>query len=178
MDIPATGSAVEVAYWFLDRATKDKKKLESDKLQHLLFLAQALFSSGDKNTPVLMPATFVCCKEGFVEPNVDKILELGKPLFSKHNFDKKIELFLETIWKKYSELSAIQIANVLKSHKFYKENYVAGEKNIVHLKYMVENFSGNSNIKKNEDTDKKEEKKMLLSQNGPVLVSKWKPRKI
>ena len=44
MTIPATDTAIDIAYWFFNRAEKDGIYLETEKMQHLLFLAQIHFA--------------------------------------------------------------------------------------------------------------------------------------
>ena len=40
----ATNSAIEVAYWFINKAEQENLRLEDEKLQHLLFLSQIHFA--------------------------------------------------------------------------------------------------------------------------------------
>lgn len=51
-------------------------------------------------------------------------------------------------------------------------------KNIAPLKTIVENFTKNANISRTNAAYAAANKKVSYSQNGPVVVSKWNPRKV
>ena len=57
MTIPATDTAIDIAYWFFNRAEKDGIYLETEKMQHLLFLAQIHFAMA-YNMQILVPRRF------------------------------------------------------------------------------------------------------------------------
>ena len=165
MNTSATTSALDVAYWFMDKDT------ENNKLQHLLFLAQAHYAVNN-DMQYFMPCVFVCDENGFFEPSVAKVAHLGKPLGIKENIDKKADTFLAEIWDSYGKLSLSELDNLIKNLPVYKKIYREGVKSIVQIKSIVENFKPSSNMF---DIEKK---KVTFSQNGPVVVVPWKPRKI
>ena len=100
MTIPATDTAIDVAYWFFNRAEKDGLYLETDVMQHLLFLAQVHFAMS-YNMQMLTPSLFVCDHTGFYEPNLIKLKYFLKV------FGLSMENFLYVAWKK--SLNLIQL---------------------------------------------------------------------
>ena len=65
----AVESCFEIACWFLDRALNDGEYLQPQKLQRLMYLAQAYFGVV-QNGAKLMPATFIAAPDGPLEPTV------------------------------------------------------------------------------------------------------------
>lgn len=171
MSIPATESAIDIAYWFFERSEQDKLFLEDARLQHLLFLSQVNFAQ-KYNGEVLMPSLFICTDDGFIEPTLNKIFSNGRPFMPLPKLDVKVSNFLEDIWQKYAKMPLESFSHLIKNSSAYRDSFQPGEKIIVELKDVLEKFkAANTNM---EDT----RKKMLISQNGPVLVSKWQPRKV
>ena len=83
MTIPATDTAIDIAYWFFNRAEKDGIYLETEKMQHLLFLAQIHFAMA-YNMQILVPSLFVCNKDGFFEPNLKRMFAMGRHKRTPH----------------------------------------------------------------------------------------------
>lgn len=173
MTVAAADSAFDVAYWLFDHAESAGWHLETEKLQCLLFLAQVHFAAAHRNE-YLFPGVFICNKDGFIEPNLNKILAMGRPFMTTTQLPKKAKDFLEVIWKKYGNQSVNELANTIKSSKAYKDNYRQGMSNIVELSEIVKNFKTSDK----EEASSFHKKKILISQNGPVVVSQWQPRKI
>lgn len=172
-----TDSAIDAAYWFLNRANKDGLTLEDEKIHHLLFLAQVHFAAAN-NMELLMPSLFMCGDEGFFEPNLAVMFALGHPYMPPKKLAEKAEVFLEDIWNKYAKLPLKELTFMIKSNPAYRNCYAVGSKNIVPLKTTVEKFVKNSNISDTNHTYAGNRKKISYSQNGPVVVSKWNPRKV
>lgn len=177
MTIPATNSALEVANWFFNHAQKNGSLLENEKLHHLLFLAQVHFALNN-NQEYLMPSVFVCDDNGFIEPNMDKILDFGMPLMPAPNLSHKVSVFLDLIWKKYGTMSIRELNNLVKNSQCYIDNYISGYKNLVLLTEMADKFKKSLLGPGRSKPIANLPKKVLLSQNGPVVVSKWQPRKV
>ena len=121
MTIPATDTAIDIAYWFFNRAEKDGIYLETEKMQHLLFLAQIHFAMA-YNMQILVPSLFVCNKDGFFEPNLKRMFAMGRPFMPPVKFPAKIDSFLESIWNKYGKASLIGLEKLIKSNSAFKEN--------------------------------------------------------
>lgn len=177
MSVPATDSAIDVAYWFINRAEKDGSFIDDEKLQHLLFLAQVHFATSN-NMEILMPCLFVCDDKGFFEPTLTTIFAHGRPFMPPKTMSDKVSAFLEGIWVKYAKIPLVEITYLIKSSSCYQNNYLPNSRNVVELKTIVDNFVKDSNILNNNNAYSDNRKKILYSQNGPVIVSKWKPRKV
>ncbi len=177
MTVPATDTAIDVAYWFFNRAEKDGIYLETDIMQHLLFLAQVHFAMA-YNMQMLVPSLFVCDHSGFYEPNLKKMFAFGRPFMPAVTFPDKISSFLESIWNKYGKLSLKNLEKITKGNSAFKEMFVSGTINTVDFNTVVKHFidAGKKIQQNNSFSDAR--KKVLLSQHGPVVVSKWQPRKI
>lgn len=172
MNIPATDSAIDVAYWFFARSEKDGQYLENERLYHLIFASQLNYAQ-KFNCEVLVPSLFVCDGLGFTEPNLFKMFSLGRPFMPPVKLSDKVEAFLEDMWQKYGKLSLIDFTGLIKNSTAYKECFTEGEKHLINVNDILNKF-------KAAEANKKESsrKKMLISQNGPVMVSQWNPRKI
>lgn len=173
MSYSAADNSIDVAYWFFDRAADNMKPLDDAKAQHLVFLSQLLYA-GAYDRAMLVPSVFVCSEEGIFEPNLKKILSQGRPFMPRARFSSKINDFLEEIWKRYADYTTNDMARFVKSINIYKENYKKDTKTILDFKSIVESLNKNSKISANSD----EKRKILQSQNGPVVVSQWHPRKV
>ena len=64
------------------------------------------------------------------------------------------------------------MGNTIKSSEAYKQNYKKGEKQVVNINDIVTLFETPV------QTSANSKRKMLISQNGPVMVSQWTPRKL
>ena len=177
MPLPAISSSLEAANWFFRRADKDDCYLENDKLHQVLFLAQVHFALNN-NMEYLIPSLFICDERGFSEPTLAKILSYGLPLMAPPSFSEKINSFLELIWKKYSSMNTAELSEFIKNSDSYIDNYQTGKKNIVALEEMAQNFKSSLNPRSFSKAGTSKGRKILISQNGPVMVSAWQPRKL
>lgn len=177
MSAPAINSVLEGADWFFRRAEQDGQYLENDKLHHLLFLAQVHYALAN-NMNFLIPGLFVCDNQGFSEPNLARILSFGLPLMAAPQFSEQINAFLELIWKKYGAMSVPDLARFIKNSDSYADSYQSGKKNLVSLEEMADKFKTSLNPRSLSRAGTSSKRKILISQNGPVMVSAWQPRKI
>ena len=177
MSIPATNSAIDVAYWFINRADKDGVAVEDEKLQHLLFLSQLHYASA-YNMEFLMPSFFVCDENGFSEPNLAVIFAQGRPFMPPKKLPEKASLFLEEIWEKYKKSPVKELAKIVKSNPEYGTCLKAGHGNLADMGRLVDGFNAMTGAVGRNNAYSDNQKKILFSQNGPVIVSKWKPRKV
>lgn len=177
MPAPAINSSLDAANWFFRRADRDDFVLENDKLQHLLFLAQVHYALNN-NMNYLIPGLFICDERGFSEPNLNRILAHGLPLMPEPAFSGKINNFLELIWQKYFPQSNQKLSEFIKNSDSYVENYRPGQQNIVPLETMAQKFKSSLTPLSFSRAGSSGKRKMLISQNGPVMVSAWQPRKL
>lgn len=171
MTVPAADSAIDIAYWFFNHAEDNGWYLENEKVHHLLFLAQAHYALLNKNQ-YLFPSVFICNNDGFSEPNISKILAQGRPFMPQPKLAAKVTDFLEVIWQKYASQSLRDLTNLVKATPLYADTYKPGLSSIVFHQEMASKFQNKS------AHPVSSKKKILISQNGPVVVSKWQPRKI
>lgn len=171
MTVSATDSAIDVAYWFIQRGEKDNIFIDDDKLQHLLFAAQLAYAKKYKNS-VLMPSLFIVNEKGFFEPNILKMFSLGRPYMPPVKINPKAAEFLEAVWKKYATTSASVMQNLIKASEAYLQNYKKDAYQLVNVSDIVNLFGRPS------PAPLKDRPKMRISQNGPVMVSQWTPRKL
>lgn len=177
MPIPAINSAFDVANWFFKKSDSEGLYLESEKLQHLLFLAQMHYALLNENE-YLFPSLFICDHTGFVEPTLQKALSFGRPLMEAPEFSSEINEFLNLIWQKYSPMSIKALAEFIKNSASYNECYQSGRRNIIDIHDFASGFKSSLNASAFNQSKSASPKKILLSQNGPVVVSKWSPRKL
>ena len=171
MTVSATDSGIDVAYWFIQRAEKDNAFIENEKLHHLLFAAQLAYAR-KHNGSVLMPSLFIVDENGFSEPNILKMFSLGRPYMPPVKLENNIAAFLENVWQKYEKATAGTMEKQIKASEAYKQNYKKGEKKVVNITEIADLFAAPTN------SAPAGKKKMLISQNGPVMVSQWTPRKL
>ncbi|MBR6663720.1 MAG: hypothetical protein IKL33_02725 [Alphaproteobacteria bacterium] len=157
-------SVFEVSDWFFRRADQDDKYIDNDKIQQMLLMAQIHFMLN--NGYLLFPAVFMHKNNKIIEPNLTKILEFGLPLMPKPKFNDEISGFLELIWQKYSPMEIKELDQIISSH-------IQTSQQIISLEGFAQSFKSQQS-----NSPSKQNKKILISQNGPVVVSQWKPRKI
>ena len=165
----ATKSALDVANWFFKKAEASQAYLEEDKLHALIYLAQTHYSL-KYDMQYLIPSLFVCDNNGLFEPNLKKILEFGMPLMNEPSFPRKINEFLELIWQKYATKNTFELISLIKDSQVYQKHHVKDEITLLTLDEMTQYFGM--------PVESKTTQKIRISQNGPVVVSKWQPRKI
>ncbi len=172
-------SSIEIADWFHKKAERQGLPLSDEKIQHLLFLAQIHHML--KEGRLLIPSFFICGKSGFYEAGLQSILRFGLPLMPMASFDDNTAAFLELIWKKYSPLSDYELNEFITSLNCWQKNYNSLKETVVDVSKLVDSFAQSiqgspedfSFVKSPAHT-----KKIMLSQNGPVQVSSWHPRKL
>ena len=171
MGVPATESAIDVAYWFFERAEKDGTFLDDEKMFHLLFVAQLGYARR-YDREVLVPRLFICDEDGFTEPNLKKMFSLGRPYMPPVKLTDKVSAFLENIWNQYAKMTTAALSSLIKNSSAYKECRRSGEKYLVAANDILNKFTP---LQPEKIADNK---KIRISQNGPVMVSRWNPRKL
>ena len=72
MNIPAADSAIDIAYWFLNKAEDAGIYLDDEQIHNLLFLSQVHYALQNRQE-VLMPSLFLCSEDGIIEPALHRI---------------------------------------------------------------------------------------------------------
>lgn len=111
----AVGSTFDVVEWFYERAMEDGDYIQPMKLQRLLFLAQAYWAVSSRGGR-LMPAVFVADKLGPIEPNVHRVLELGRPRMEARPIPKDVLDFLDSVWRKFGVHTAEHLGKMVLGH--------------------------------------------------------------
>ena len=166
-------SAIDVAFWFADQAADSNEYLQPQKLQRLLFLSQAYFAvayGGRK----LMPAVFVADEMGPIEPNVFKAFSRGRPDVDVDFFiAPEIEMFLDSIWRRFGHHSAERLTRMAKETMAYKQAHNRGKRAEIPLDAMRLSFT---RAQETPALDQVVRPKVLRSQTGkPVAVKSWIP---
>ena len=177
MAIPATDSSLDVAYWFFNRAEQDDLYLETEKIHHLLFMAQNRYAKQHTDT-LLMPCVFLCDDNGFFEPTLKKIFSLGRPFMQPVKFKTYISEFLEEIWQEYGHLSLSQFSRLITGMPCYNQCRQKGTPITDAATSFIDKSEKFHTMTPERLSREASRKKILVSQNGPVLVSQWTPRKI
>ena len=164
-------SVLDIAAWFKKKANTLKQELSSQKLHNLIFLSQLHYFKLHKQ--LLIPTMFVCTKDGFLEPTLQNITTNNIPIKISFSLSDNITLMLESVWQKYSPLSNLEITEFVQSQPCWKNNYSKENFKFVNIAdepdiYLYPKFSQQSTISGSN---------IRLSQNGPVQISPWKPRK-
>ena len=113
-------NAFDVAFFFADTALAENEYLQPQKLQGLMFLAQAYYAVAFKGRK-LMPAVFVADERGPVEPNIYMAFSKGRPdidaeLFLPH----EVESFLDAIWRRFGQMDTEKIMSMSKDTSAFK----------------------------------------------------------
>lgn len=108
-------NAFDIAFWFADTALNENEYLQPQKLQRLLFIAQAYYTVAF-NGRKLMPAVFIAEEMGPIEPNIYIAFSKGRPdidarLFLPHD----VETFLDGIWRRFGHHSAERLNKMNKA---------------------------------------------------------------
>lgn len=173
MTIHTATSSLDILGWFCNRAAQGRQKLSSKQVQNILFLTQMHYLN--KYGRVLMPTMFVCYHHGFYNPTIDVILSHGLPLLPQPQLTEQIVVLLESIWQKYSALSEQQLCDFITSLNCWQNYFTPDQENIVNPYDQTAEFTSAISGNKLSSATKS---KIRLSQNGPVQVSPWQPRKI
>jgi uncharacterized phage-associated protein len=188
----AVASSFEVAFWFLDRAVSDGEYLQPQKLQRLMFLAQAYFGvlqGGAK----LMPATFVATEDGPVEPTIFKAFTRGRPAVDLSPVDEVPRHILDSVWRQFGAHSADHLAKLVKRHPPYMDALAAGVGAEITFESMVAFYSIDG-LSRRKGTgagpgavttsgapapEKVLRPKVLRNHSGkPVSATRWMPKRV
>lgn len=169
----AVKSAFDVAFWFADTALHDNEYMQPQKLQRLLFLAQAyhlVAFDGRK----LMPAMFVADELGPIEPNVYAAFSKGRPDIEVDIFlTSDVEAFLSSIWRRFGQLTAERLTRLTNATLCYKQAVRRGRRAEIPLDTMRMSFARAETTPGIEQVVKP---KILRTQSGrPVTVRTWVP---
>ena len=166
-------NAFDIAFWFADTALNENQYLQPQKLQRLLFIAQAYYTVAF-NGRKLMPAVFVADEMGPIEPNIYLAFSKGRPeidarLFLPHD----VETFLDGIWRRFGHHSAERLNKMIKETSAYKQAYKNAPRTEIPLDAMRLSFA---RAEKTPGVAQVVKPKILRTQSGKaVTVKAWVP---
>jgi len=166
-------NAFDVAFFFADTALAENEYLQPQKLQGLLFLAQAYYAVAFKGRK-LMPAIFIADERGPMEPNLYIAFSKGRPdidaeLFLPH----EVESFLDAIWRRFGHMSTEKIISMSKETAAFKRARKRGNRAEIDLVDMQLSFI---RAEKTPGVDQVVKPKVYRTQSGrPVTVTSWSP---
>jgi uncharacterized phage-associated protein len=169
----AVNSAFDIAFWFADTALHENEYLQPQKLQRLLFIAQA-YHAVAFNGRKLMPATFVADEMGPVEPNVYAAFSKGRPDIDVDIFlPNEVESFLSSVWRRFGHLSTERLSRMTNETLCYKHAKRRGRRAEIPLDTMRISFA---RAEATPGVVQVVKPKILRTQSGrPVTVKAWVP---
>jgi uncharacterized phage-associated protein len=192
----AVESGFEAAFWFLDRALTDGETLQPQKLQLLLFLAQAYFGVAHSGMK-LMPATFVALESGPIEPTLYRAFSRGKPLVDLSPVEEKPAHLMDSIWRQFGALSTDKLTKLIKRHPPYIAAFEAGPMTEISFASMVAFYGDQGLVRRKSAEPSKFEgqgdnggfdapsvervmrpKVARNAEGKPVNVTAWSPKRV
>ncbi len=166
-------NAFDVAFWFADTALNENEYLQPQKLQRLMFIAQAYYSVAF-NGRRLMPAAFVADEMGPIEPNIYIAFSKGRPEVDAQLFlPYEVETFLDGIWRRFGHHSTERLNSMTKDTSAYKQAYKQGNRAKISLDAMRLSFA---RAEKTPGVAQVIKPKIFRTQSGkPVTVKAWNP---
>jgi hypothetical protein len=159
----AVESTVDVALWFLNRASTDDSYLQAQKLQRLLYIAQGCYAQENYGRK-LMPATFVTHDMGPVEPNIYRIFEAGRPQIDYLPPAAEVLDFLERVWRRFGIHPVDRLNLLVLGQAAYRNALGKGLGEEIPHEAMVESFK----------TPDQRNEKTVRTEDGR-RVTKWVP---
>lgn len=181
----AVESCFEVACWFLDRAIEDGEYLQPQKLQRLMYLAQAYYGvlqGGGK----LMPATFIAAEEGPIEPTIFRIFVRGRPTVDLKPIEDAPRHILDSIWRQFGAHSTEHLNKLIRRHPPYADAFGAAPGTEIIFETMLD-FYGTQGLNRKPSTpvaadvpsaSKVLRPKVMRSHDGkPLTAHRWMPKR-
>jgi uncharacterized phage-associated protein len=129
-------SAFSAAFWFADKALSRNEYLQPQKLQRLLFLAQACHAALYPGR-TLMPAVFVAGDAGPLEPNLYLAFSQGRPdIGIDAPLPEEAEIVLEEMWRRFGHLSCDHLGNLTREMPAYAHAHERGNRTEISLESM------------------------------------------
>ncbi|MFQ5765827.1 MAG: type II toxin-antitoxin system antitoxin SocA domain-containing protein, partial [Rhodospirillales bacterium] len=134
-------NAFDIAFWFADTALNENEYLQPQKLQRLMFIAQAYYTVAF-NGRKLMPAMFVADEMGPIEPNIYTAFSKGRPDVDARMFlPHEVETFLDSIWRRFGHHSTDRLNKMVKETTAYKQAYKRSPRAEITLEAMQLSFA-------------------------------------
>jgi len=168
-------NAFDISFFFDEMAEQEGAYLQPQKLQRLLFLAQAYYAVAFNRK--LMPAVFVADELGPVEPNIFLAFSKGRPDIDVELFlPYETQSFLENIWQRFGSYSVERLDEITNETSAYQKAKARGNRAEILLSDMRKSFK---RAEKSPGVDQVVKPKIMRTQSGrPVNVKAWTPRKV
>ena len=181
---PVCDSAFDVAFWLIDRALEDGEYLQPQKMQRLMYLAQAYWGVVSRGQRFI-PGIFVVSPLGPVEPNSWRAMDGAKPPdMVVRPLDEQQRHFLGSVWRRFGAHSADHLLRLVSSHPPYLEAKRIGPRAEIALEAMVRYYGRRTDEPDGDDRlaapglDTVLRPRVMRQQDGkPVNVRHWMPTK-
>lgn len=178
---PACDSSFDAAFWLIDRALEDGEYLQPQKMQRLLYLAQAYWGAVSHGQRFI-PGIFVVSPLGPVEPNSWRAMDGNKPDLAVRPLDETHRHFLNSVWRRFGAHSADHLLKLVSSHPPYMEAKRNGQRTEISFDSMIR-YYGRSESEVDADDRLSApalgtvlRPRVMRSQDGkPVNVRQWLP---
>jgi len=169
----AVKSAFDIAFWFADVALDHNEYLQPQKLQRLLFLAQAYYAVLNPGKK-LMPAVFVADETGPVEPNVYLAFSRGRPDIDVDIFlPPDVESLLDSIWRRFGHYATEHLNRMTTETLAYKQARKRGKRDEIRIEAMRLSFA---RAEATPGVEQVVKPKVMRTQTGKtVAVKSWTP---
>lgn len=162
MTVPVVSSTFDVALWLFDQSRRDDQHLPAQKLQRLLWIAQALYAA-ENHGRMLMPATFVAEEYGPTEPSIFHAFEDSRPPIAQRKMVPEAENFLHRVWRKYGHHSPDYLNRMMTSNEIFRRAFRKEPGTVIPFETIAKHF-----------TQKPDMSKQVKTQDGRIL-QKWIP---
>ena len=159
----AVQSTIDVALWFLNRASADDSYIQAQKLQRLLYVAQGCYAQENYGRK-LMPATFLTHDLGPLEPNVYRVFEAGRPEIDYVPPAAEVQDFLERVWRRFGGHPVDRLNALVLQQAAYRNALTGGMGEEIPHEQIAESFK----------TPEQRQEKTIRTKDGR-RVSKWVP---
>lgn len=139
--VPAVRSTLDVALWMLTRAESAGERLQPQKLQRMLYLAQAHYAGGVAGGK-LMPATFLATELGPIEPNVYHLFENGPPRVPMADPRAEVEDFLMGLWDRYGRRDSQDLLESIAADGAFALAFKRGRNTEITVELMAAGYGG------------------------------------
>lgn len=181
---PACDSAFDVAFHLLDRALEDGEYLQPQKLQRLLYLAQAYWAAAMRGQR-LVPSIFLATRMGPLEPTLWRAFEEGRPNVARQKVPDKVKHFLDSLWRRFGAHSTDYLTRMTMSHPPFLEAAAAGARTEITIEAMIayygrkpEQAQADPDLKGAPAVEAVMRPRVMRSHKGrPVNVHAWTPKK-
>lgn len=143
--VPAVRSTLDVALWLMARSESAGERLQPQKLQRLLYLAQAHYAGA--HGAKLMPATFLATELGPMEPNVYFLFAQGAPKMVYADPTGIVEDFLNSLWDRYGLRPAEDLLTTIASDGSYALALKSGRNTEITVEMLSAGYGGKGTVK-------------------------------